>query len=343
MSQHELPVVCRAFRGGRLESEHRGSWVVLEGDSIVERGGDADSLVYPRSSLKPIQLLPLFASPDFEDLGLDAEARAILVASHSADETHVAAVMRILEAGRATEAALACGPHEPLDRQAAARLHAAGGVVRPIHNNCSGKHAGFLLSARRLGVPLAGYLAPAHPVQREILALIAELTSIPAAELIPGVDGCGAPNWPMPLGAMAAMFRDLANPDRLPARLRAGAERLFDAVQSEPHFLAGRGRFDSALVRAARGCLIGKCGAEGFFAIGIRAGEGRPATGIAIKVSDGAMRGFEYSLPGLLERRGILDRTDPALDTFGPGRIQNTQGLVVGRFVGRWDGDFDPS
>lgn len=332
------PIISEVWRGPHLESVHRASWVVLEEDRVLASGGNGELCVYPRSSLKPFQLLPLFADPGFEGLGLDPAARAILVASHSSDERHIAAVQRVLTRAGAGESALACGPHDPMDREAAIRLRTSGTDTRAIHNNCSGKHAGFLLSARRLGAPLESYLDPEHPVQREVVDVLAELGGLARSDFVPGSDGCGAPNWPMPLPVVAGLFRDLANPERLPERYRSGAQQIFRAVHAEPHFLAGRGRFGTALIRASQGSLIGKCGAEGYFAIGIRAARGRPAMGIAVKVEDGAKRAYESALPVLLTKLGLLERTDDELAPFRRGIIRNTRGRDVGRIVGRWDG-----
>ena len=328
------PILLRCYRGDRLESVHRGAWVVWQDDRIVDSGGDQESWVYPRSSLKPLQLLPTFGAG--QDRAFDDATRAVMVASHSSDEEHLERVRFILQAAAANEADLACGPHVPMDASAAARLFARGDEPSAIHNNCSGKHAGFLLAARRLGAPLEGYLDIEHPVQREISALISKLSGIPSADLLVGIDGCGAPNWPLPLSVLAAMFRDLANPERLPANLREGAQRMFAAVNAEPHFMAGKGRFDSALLRAARGALIGKCGAEGVFAVGVRGAPGRPASGVAMKIDDGNKRAYEAALPDLLVRLGILERTAEPLASFFAGTVHNTQGRVVGRVESRW-------
>ena len=337
--------VVRVFRGSAPASGHRGACGVPEGDRIVDAGGRGAEVTYPRSALKPIQLLPHFASPDFEAHGFDFATRAILVASHSGDADHVAAVDRVLAAAAAERSALACGPQDPLDRQARKALYRSGGEGSAIHNNCSGKHAGFLLSARRLGAPLDGYLDPDHAVQVEVRDLLAELTGMSKSDLKPGIDGCGAPNWPLPLVALAGLFRDLADPQRLPQRLACGARRILEAVSREPQFLAGRGRFDTALMRAGGAGLIGKCGAEGVFAVGVVPTSTRPGLGIAMKIEDGNQRGYEKALPALLAALGVLgaepERTDGELAPFARGLIRNTQGLVVGRAVSRWDEDFD--
>ncbi len=332
--------VTRVFRGDRLESVHRAHVVVLEEGRLAGAEGDPDAVVYPRSALKPLQALPLFVSGDPARLGLDDNQCAILCASHSGDAGHVDCVRTIQRAAGVLESALECGPHQPFDTEEAQRLIAVGESPLPIHNNCSGKHTGFLISCARHDAPHSGYLDPEHPVQLEVCDLLGRLTDIASTDLEPGIDGCGAPNWPLPLSKLAALFRDLANPERLPAELRDGAGRIFEAVNAAPHFLAGRDRFDTALLRATPGAFLGKCGAEGVFALGVRASAKRPAFGIAIKVEDGAKRCYEHFLPHLLADIGLLDRTEPTLAPFFDGRIRNTQGRVIGHLESIWDPAF---
>ncbi len=334
--QNLEPVLCRIYRGEILESEHRGSFVVVKGDDLGLHVGNPDRTVIPRSSLKPLQLLPLFSAGTPARLQCDKEERACLCASHSSDEGHIAAVRRILARAEIPESALACGPHAPIDQAAAIRLHRRGEEPGRIHNNCSGKHSGFLIRAQELGAELEGYLDPKHPVQVEVREALCEIASLSLEAEDAVIDGCGAPMYAFPLRKLAGLFRDLANPERLPTRFREGARQIFSAFNDAPHFIAGyrakgRIRFDTALLEAGRGALFGKCGAEGVFAIGIRADRNRPAMGIAIKASDGNLRAYESVLPAILCRLGIFEGNEEALRPFFDGPIFNTQGLRVGR------------
>ena len=329
---NENPLFTRLVRGEYSESVHRGRMVLVGPEGRLESHGDLREDILPRSSLKPLQLLPLFASGEPERLGLSPEQQAILVASHSGDEQHVSTVRSILQKVGIPESALGCGASEPLDREAAKRLFKSGGEPTRVHHNCSGKHSGFLIRARMLGAPLEGYLDPMHPVHVEIRETINELagTSLTAEDAV--IDGCGAPMYPLPLETMASLVRDLANPERLPTRYQEAARAIFDAINTAPHHLAGRARIDTALLQAAPGRFLLKCGAEGYFILGVRACEGLEAMGLALKVDDGARRGYETFLARYLVEKGLLSGTEESMETFFAGRIQNSQGLQVGEY-----------
>ena len=328
------PILTWNDRGGMRETQHRGHVVLLDDAGGRRVLGDPEYLTFPRSSLKPLQLLPLFSDPRFATLGLTREERAVLVASHSGDERHVRAVRVVLAKAGIPEEALGCGVHPPIDSEAMKRLYAGGGEAGRIHHNCSGKHSGFLLRAKMLGAPLKGYLDPDHPVQREVREVLAKLGGVPPADLEPAIDGCGAPTYRLPLSAMARAFRDLANPELLPAPWREGARMIFEAVNAAPHFLAGRGRFDTALLSARPFRFLCKGGADGFLALGVRAGNHGggdwPPLGIAVKIEDGATRGYETLVPRLLARLGLLNGREEELRRFAGGKIENSQKLEVG-------------
>jgi L-asparaginase II len=326
------PVMTRLFRGEYFESAHRGSLVLVGPEGQLESHGETEENVLPRSSLKPLQLMPLFASGEPARLGLSAEQQAILVASHSGDELHVDAVRTILLKAGISESALACGTSEPMDIQATARLYQRGGAPTRVHHNCSGKHSGFLIRSRMLGAPLEGYLDPSHPVQCEIRETLNELTgaSLGIADAV--IDGCGAPMYPLPMDSMARLILDLANPERLPARYQEAARAIFAAINAAPHYLAGRARIDSALLLAAPGRFLVKCGAEGYFLLGQRAGEGQEAWGLALKTDDGSTRGYESFLARYLVHKGMLDGSEKSMKAFFAGRIENSQGLTIGEY-----------
>ena len=325
------PILVRTYRGEKLESVHRGRYVLVGTAGVLDSRGDIEAETLPRSSLKPLQLLPLFASGEVLRLGFTAAEACVLMASHSGDEQHVATVQSLQKKAGLREEDLGCGAHAPMDVEAAIRLYEKEERPRPVHNNCSGKHSGMLLRTRMLGGELSKYLDPTSPVQAEIRELLALLCDLDASKLEAVIDGCGAPMYAIPLIKHAALFRDLANPKRLPQMYRKGAQAIFNAQQEAPHFLAGRGRFDTALLEAAPGTFLCKCGAEGFFGIGVRASKEHEAMGLAIKMDDGAARGYETFLPQYLYERTLLARDSAGMAPFFAAQVRNTQGLVVGR------------
>jgi len=333
------PTLARVYRGDLLEAEHRGSWCWVDASGIRAQGGDPGRRLWPRSALKPLQALPLFASGEPERLGLSAAERAVLVASHSGGRHHVAAVRRVLERAGVPEAALGCGAVAPFGEQEARALFASGALPERVHHNCSGKHAGFLVEAKRRALALAGYLEPEHAVQRAVSELLADLLGVASASIPVAVDGCGAPNHAVSLAELAELYRRLANPDTLDAPLAGAARDIFAAVQSEPEYLAGPGRFDTAVLRATGGSVIAKCGAEGCFALGRRAEQGTSQAtsqatsgwGFAVKVSDGSARGYETWLARQLADRGWLEGDADALRPWLAGEVANSLGQRVGR------------
>ncbi len=310
------PVAVEVRRGPAVESRHRVAVAVAAvGGRITARVGDTATPVFPRSAIKPIQALALVETGAADAFGLGAVELALACASHGGEPMHVEAVRAWLRRVGLGERDLECGAHVPLDRAAARALRARGGTPSPLHNNCSGKHAGMLTTALHLGAPTAGYLAPDHAVQRRIRTVFEELAGV--ALPAPGIDGCGVPTWPLPLERLAVAAADLCE--------RPAARRLFAAMRAEPDLVAGTGRLNTALLRA-RPDLVAKAGAEGTY-VAVLPERG---LGVALKVEDGAARGAEVALLAVLERLvgGIADHPD--LRSFAEPPLTSVAGRTVG-------------
>ena len=221
-----------ATRGGEVESQHIGHVVVVRGGRVAAAFGDPDVPVYTRSAIKPLQALPLFDRGLVARLQLTDQELALISASHQGTPLHTATVAGLLRKGGLAAEQLGCGPHAPFDRDAALALARQGHAPERIHNNCSGKHAGFLLLACDCGTPLADYLAPESTAQRLVRAAVADMTRVPETAMGIGVDGCGAPTLRLPLSALAIGFWQLANPQSLPATRRDACTRLLTAVNA---------------------------------------------------------------------------------------------------------------
>lgn len=213
------------------------------------------------------------------------EALAIMAASHSGEDRHVRTVQSLLRAGGLARDVLACGTHPPYDRETAERLIADREPLTPLRHNCSGKHAGMALHAKAAGWPVETYWQPDHPIQQAALETVSSLTDTPLAEIRTATDGCGVLTFALPLRGLALAYARLADPSGVAdAALRGALERIRDAMMAHPELVGGeRRRFDTALMRAARGRLVSKGGAEGVQAVGVLAG----AFGFAGKIEDG--------------------------------------------------------
>jgi L-asparaginase II len=261
------PILVEVTRGRVVESFHRGTIAVCDASGrLVFSIGNADAAVYPRSAFKSLQALPLVESGAADAYGVSAEELALACASHSGEPMHVGRVERWLARIDCKESDLACGPHLPVHEPSAHAMIRAGEKPCRVHNNCSGKHSGFLTLARHLNVATQGYEHPNHLVQRMARTAIAEMCDLDGEKLPIGIDGCAAPNYALPLSRFAMAMARLGNPSGLrPARATA-ATRLVDAWRTHPLLVSGTGRACADMIGASSGRTVVKTGAEGVFA-----------------------------------------------------------------------------
>lgn len=314
----------RYVRGDVVESFHRVHVAVSDaGGREVAGAGDPERTTYFRSAAKPFQALPLVEDGIGERLGMTSEELAICCASHSAEPEHLRVVRRLLDRLDLEEDDLECGAHPPLRDEVAARLLREGRPFGPLHNNCSGKHAGMLALAVGSGWSVEGYRRPDHPVQERMRSEVAGWTEMPAERIRTGTDGCGVVSFAVPLIRMAAAFARLATspPDR------TGPAKLMEAMTAHPFLVAGTGRFDTVLMDGGEGRFLAKGGAEGVQCVAVL-GRG---LGVAVKVEDGATRATGPATLRVLEELDVLEAEDvEGLDDFRRPVVRNTRGEKVG-------------
>lgn len=317
-----LNAFAKVTRAGQLESSHAGTLVVATaaGDILGVAGPHAHT-VFPRSAIKIIQALPLIETGAADRYAMTDGEIAIACASHSGSPRHVAIVSRLLERAGLAAGHLACGPQLPLGIDDQRALLRSGMDATALHNNCSGKHAAMLLTARHLGEPVDHYEFAQHPVQQRIRQTIEEVVGISLEGSIPGIDGCSVPNWRLPLDRLATAFARLVCGTGLGEARHQAVDRLLAACWAEPELIAGRGRFDTEiLTRFPRDVFI-KAGAEGVYCGGIRS----RGIGFAVKIEDGAKRAAETAV------RAILARFVPEAGDLGqPVVLHNAAGIAVG-------------
>ena len=320
------PLIVEVVRGDMVESRHAVTVAVVDaaGAPVLE-AGETGALVYPRSAIKPIQALAIVESGAAYAFGLGDAELALASASHSGEPRHAALVASWLARIGLGESDLECGAHAPSDANAALALALAGEAPSALHNNCSGKHAGFLSVARHLGLPTRGYIAPGHESQRRALAILAEMAGCDLAHAPHGVDGCGIPVAGMKLAALARAWARFADPAREPADRRAAILRVRAAMTAEPFLVAGTGRFTTRVIAATQGAVLVKEGAEGVYC-GAVPGQG---LGIALKAADGASRAASVAIGEVLRRLGALDGAASLADALQP-TLRNHAGRAVG-------------
>ncbi|MCP9831084.1 asparaginase [Synechococcus sp. JJ3a-Johnson] len=261
------PLEVRLTRNGIAESLHRVHAVVCDQRGrVLMRAGDPQQLSFIRSALKPFQAQVFVASGAADQAGSDDRALAIACASHAGEASQAREAFKILWKADLDTEQLQC----PTPR----------GKESPLEHNCSGKHAAFLATCRRMHWPLESYLQTDHPLQQQVLKRVGELLGMPGAELVTARDDCGAPTLQLQLSQMALLFAHLG------ASEQAELERLSRAMLAHPELVAGSGRFDTEVMRSSHGQVLSKGGAAGIQCLS-RLGEG---LGLAIKVEDGASR-----------------------------------------------------
>ena len=323
------PLLVEVTRGDMVESRHRMAIAIVDAaGKAVERWGDTERPIYARSAIKPLQALPLLETGAAERYGLEDHEIALACASHSGEPQHTERVAAWLARIGCTPEDLECGPQLPYDEKTGGRLIVNGGKAAAIYNNCSGKHTGFLSTARHKGEPTRGYIRSEHPVQRRIAKVLGEMAGLDLSRAPRGIDGCGIPVIGMPLRAMALALARLADPAKLPAERRAAAERILAAMMCAPEMVGGSGRFGTRLVQATGHRFALKGGAEGIYAailpdLGL---------GVALKADDGTGRAAEVAMARVLVRLKLI-RADAAArlaDLLTPP-VVNRAGLEIGR------------
>lgn len=309
------------WRGERCESMHFGHAVVCDSAGVVEAWGHPGEIIFPRSSCKMVQALPLIESGAADDAGLTDRQLALCCASHNGAAIHVDTVDDWLKGLGLGEADLRCGCHMPQDKDENRRLTCADIAPDQRHNNCSGKHAGFLTLNRHLGAG-PDYVEPDHPVQLAAKAAFEEVTGEDSPDF--GIDGCSAPNHACSLQGLAHAMARFADPgsDRRGQAMR----RLVDSMRTHPEMVAGEGRACTKLMRAMQGKVAVKTGAEGVF-VAILPEQG---LGIALKAQDGATRASEAGITALLVHLGVLDSAAPVVSDLLTGPMRNWRGIKTG-------------
>ena len=322
------PVLVEVTRGGRVESRHEGAVAVFDaaGKSVLSIG-DVDAAVFPRSAVKAIQALPLVEGGAAEHYSFGDRELAMACASHSGEPEHVAASTDMLARASLDGSALECGVQWPSDQKVTVALARSGSTPSALHNNCSGKHSGFLCGCRHLRVDHRGYVGADHPYQELVRRALTEVTGAEHGERNRGIDGCSIPTYAVPLKNLATGFARMATGIGFSAERGAAAKRLFAACMAEPFYVSGTGRACVGLMQAAPGRIFAKGGAEGVYCAAVP----ELGLGIALKCDDSHGRAAEAAVSAVLARLFADDgAVQAALADLVRPVLKNWNGIHVG-------------
>ncbi|KXH84071.1 asparaginase [Sporosarcina sp. HYO08] len=316
-------------RGELVESTHVGHIAVVNSEgTLLYFNGDPDRVTFARSSMKPLQAVPIVETGAMEFYNLDAADLSLACASHSGEAQHTDRVLTILDRLELTTEDLQCGTHPPRWQEAYEKLMREGKEVTPEFNNCSGKHSGMLATAKFMQESLQDYYKIEHPVQQRVIEVISDIAQVPADEIKIGVDGCGLPVHGIPLKNLALAFARMANPISFPEKRKKAIEKVTESMMAAPEMVGGTDRFCTDLMKCANGQLFGKAGAEGVYCIGDK----ETGIGIAIKVEDGNGRAASPVAMEVLKQLNLLNENQlQNLENHHYPKLTNARQEVIGQ------------
>ena len=319
-----MPILCRVTRGELTESIHVAFAVAIdETRQPFYSTGDPQYLTCIRSSLKPFQAAASVKAGAVDAAEFNDDELALMCASHKGEKIHVKTAQSMLTKLGLTVDDYECGSHFPSDTLTRHRMIREDKEAQPLHNNCSGKHAGMLALAKHLGQGTANYIKKDHPVQRTILEYVQDITGL---ETIPTeIDGCSAPTPFMTLETIAGMFQTLA------AGNEPELKRVFKAMSSCPDLVGGSNHFDTNFIKALTGRGVTKVGGESVRGIALKT-QDKGSVGIAIKILDGNFRALPVATMKLLEHLELLTEEElQNLDKFRTKILKNHNQIEIGR------------
>jgi L-asparaginase II len=322
------PVLVEVTRGNSVESEHRGAVAIVDAaGKVVLSLGDITKPVFPRSAIKGLQAIPLIESGAADKYTFTDAEIAIACASHNGEAEHVATSAGMLKKAGLDETALECGPHWPLRVPALHPMIKAGISPSALHNNCSGKHAGFICVTCANGNDPKGYVGANYPTMREVTAAVAEMTGQSLTDADYGTDGCSIPTFAIPLHAMALGFARFGTGQGMGPQRAKAVKRIRQAVAKAPFYVAGTERFDTKAMEVLRERAFMKVGAEGVYCASMP----ELGFGVALKCDDGTTRAAEVMMAAVLMQYLLLsDAEHTALQPLAAPALRNWNGIHVG-------------
>ncbi|WP_322041969.1 asparaginase [Paraburkholderia sp. J67] len=345
MTANTSQTTAITYRGGIVESTHRAHIAVVNADgNMLHAFNDPHRLTLVRSAAKPAQALAVIETGALERFGFDDSDLALMCGSNSSEARHIERTRAMLAKVGVDEPAMRCGGHAPLSDAVWRDWIRRGFEPTAVCSNCSGKHVGMLAAARAMGAPVEDYHEAGHPLQQRVKHTVAEVCDLPDDGVQWGIDGCNLPTPAFPLDRLARLYAKLAQAvdsnEHDNARTQALA-RIYRAMTSHPEMVAGEQRFCTTLMRAFNGDLVGKVGADGSYAIGVRRSalkNAHQAIGLAVKVEDGNVTALYAIVTALLRQLGIgTPEQLAALRTYDKPPIRNTMGVETGYLEVRGD------
>ena len=290
-------VLAKVTRGDLVESLHLGHLIVLNADgSTYLSKGSPELPIYPRSAIKSLQAAAMLKA----GLKVEENELAIICASHSGSQSHIDLVTKMLTSRGLSTSQLKNAADKPLGEKE--KITWGDKAPSQLAQNCSGKHAGMLITCQQNGWDMNTYLDLNHPLQVATKNEIQELSGEKVSAT--SVDGCGAPLFAISLIGLARAISNLVKSTEVVH------QQIVLACTKYPELVAGDGRLTTRMMRAVPGLFM-KEGAEGVQVCALS--DGRV---IAIKIIDGSWRPVAPIIMEIFNRWGV-DMPDESVKIYG--------------------------
>jgi L-asparaginase II len=338
-TEHGYLPLYHTIRGGTVESIHYGAIAVVDSSgNLIASYGNPSTISFLRSSAKPLQAISFIEQGGIERFQMTGKEIAVICSSHSGTDHHLKTIYGLQKKIGVSESDLGCCTHLPFDPASRAKLRDQGLNPNQNHHNCSGKHTGMLALGKLMDYAIEGYTEQDHPIQKNILPVVADMCGLETNHIQLGRDGCSVPAFAMPLLNAALGWAKLVDPVNLSGSRKTACQAITQAMMEHPFYVAGPGRFDTRLMEIGGGKLVSKTGAEAFHALGILPGTiktGSPGLGIVVKIADGDMgkRARKAVMLEILHQLNVLSTQQLSdLGDLGPVQeILNQCQIVVGK------------
>ncbi|MFC4322442.1 asparaginase [Litchfieldia salsa] len=323
--------LVKVRRGNHIESVHRGHVAVVDSNgNLMNFAGNPYGKVYARSSMKPVQTIPLIETGAADTYEFSDADLSLCCASHNGESMHTDRVLEILKRIGLKDNSLQCGTHPPRWEETYKKLIREGKEITPLYNNCSGKHTGMLATAKYMNEPIETYYRVDHPVQQRILTAVSEICDYPKEDIEIGIDGCGVPVHGLPLINLAFGYAVMANPEKLNKKRAETVKRITNAMIAAPEMVGGTNRFCTDFMKTGKGRFFGKAGAEAVYCIGDK----ETGLGIAIKVEDGNGRAMYPVAVEVLNQLGLLTehQIEDLMNHYKP-KLRNARKEEIGQLI----------
>lgn len=321
---------AKEYRGGILENIHIGQLsCVNDAKEEIYSVGQNQQPVYFRSASKPFQAIPIFLTGAIQKWGITPEESALFMASQRGEIYHQERLQSLLEKLPFQEEQLICAASYPLNEGAKEHYIHEGHEKRKLYHNCAGKHLGFLTACLANDYPLANYCDINHPLQQQIKSCIMELSEVTEDQLIIGVDGCGAPNFAIPLPNMAIAYLKLANSHLIEdEKMRNAIIQIVDVMNGYPKMIASENFICTTLLMDAN--IVAKGGAQGVYCFSLK----KEKLSFVFKIMNGSEMPWSIIIANLLEQIDYANKeTIENVKAIRSHHIKNDAGVVVGEIV----------